>query len=143
MMQAGDQLKFQVKTESDNSWITPPVRTLTKLIPKQTRRDMYDKSETTYKKLLMRRIQIWWDCFCVIHFLPLFQNNFSNNVRTKIVPVKPDLPRRILLCRGLRFFRGASVCTDLFLVFQGSQAGVRALDNIVFARTSDTYVGST
>ena len=53
----------------------------------------YDKPETMYEKLLAKKIQICGDYFCVIKFLPLFQNNFLHNVRTKIVPAESDLPR--------------------------------------------------
>ena len=39
-----------------------------------------------------------------------FQNNFSNNVRTKIDTAESDSPRRTtLLCQGLRSFCGALV----------------------------------
>ena len=78
----------------------------------------YDKSETTYEKLLARRIQIYWDYFCVIKISPLFQNNVQNNAQTKIVPAESDSSRQTFLCRGLRSFWGASVWWWIdFIVF--------------------------
>ena len=45
-------------------------------------------------------------------FSPLFQNNFPNNNRTKIVYTEYGLPCRILVCGVLRSFWGVSVRTD-------------------------------
>ena len=60
----------------------------------------------------------------------LFQNNFHDNIQAKVCTADLDLSRQILLCWGLRWFWGASVCWRIdFLVISGSQAGVRALDN--------------
>ena len=42
-----------------------------------------------------------------------FQSNFQNNAQTKIDPEDLDSPCRILICRGLRPFRGASVCWQI------------------------------
>ena len=66
------------------------------------------------------------------------QNNFPNNAQTKIYQAESDSPRQILLCRGLRSFWGAPIRTGIdFLVSQGIQADMRALDNIVLGRTSN------
>ena len=110
---------------------TPSRRTQT--INPRTNQKGYDKSETTFGKLLARRIQICCVYFCVIHFWPLFQNNFSNDVRTKIgTAVDLDSPRQIFLSRGLRFFWGASVCLGIdVLLVSGIQANMCALHNTV------------
>ena len=77
----------------------------------------------------------------MIHFDPFVQNNFPNDVRTKLYQAELDLPRLILLFRGRRSFGGASVCTEIdCLVSRGSQAGVCMFDNVMPARTSDSLV---
>ena len=58
----------------------------------------YDNSETTVGKLSVRRIQICGGpgLFSYDPFSSLFQNNFLNNVRTKIVPADSESQCRIL-----------------------------------------------
>ena len=46
---------------------------------------------------------------CETFLISFFQSNFPNSVRTKIDLEESDLPRRILLFRGLRSFRGTLV----------------------------------
>ena len=56
----------------------------------------YDKSEATDKKLSAGRIQICLVYFVKFIFDLFFQNDFPNNVHTKIYHADLDLPRRIL-----------------------------------------------
>ena len=83
----------------------------------------YGKSETSYGKLLTRRIQICWVCFCVIHPWPLIFKTRENRVPTKLYQKELDSPRRIPVCWGLRPFWGASDQWKIdFLGISGSQA---------------------
>ena len=60
----------------------------TRKINSRTNQNDYGNFETTVGKLSARRIQISWANFCLVHFDLFFQNNFSNDARTK-------LPKRI------------------------------------------------
>ena len=74
--------------------------------------------------------ELLWLFLCEFFFIS-FQIIFPNNVRTKIVTVEPNSPRKILLCRDLRFFWGALSCWQInCLVILWNQAGVRALENL-------------
>ena len=85
----------------------------TRKITSRTNQKGYDNSKTTVGKRSTRRIQIFRVHFLVIYFWPHFQNNLSKNVQTKTYPEESDLPRQILLFRGLRPFWGASVCLGI------------------------------
>ena len=119
---------------------TPSTYTQTINLP--ANRKGCDKSKTTYEKLSARRIQIFFDYFCKIHFFTsFFQITFPNNTRTKIVNADSDSSRRTLLCQGLRSFSDALVRWRIdFLVISVSQAEMRALDNIVLVRSSKILV---
>ena len=67
------------------------------------------KSETTHGKLLAKRIYIFFDYLCVTH-LSSFQTTFTNNAWSKIIKAESDSPHWTLLCQGLWFFWGTSVC---------------------------------
>ena len=54
-----------------------------------------------------------WSIFVKFIFDLFFQNNFPNNAQTKVDHADLDLLRQILICRGLRPFWGASVCTRI------------------------------
>ena len=82
-----------------------------------------------------------WSSFVKFIFDFFFQNNFQNNVRTLLDQAESESPRRILVCRGLRPFWGASVCKGIErLVSPENQADLCALNNIVFAHTSNSLV---
>ena len=55
-----------------------------------------DTFETTVGKLSARRIQIYFDYFCLGIILKVILNNFQNNALTKIVKADLDSPRQIL-----------------------------------------------
>ena len=102
-------------------------------------REAYNKSKTTLylQKALSEENPNLLCIFLCDSFLSLFQNNFPNNVWTKICTAELDSPCQIFLCQNIRSFWGASVCARIFN-YKGSQSGVRVLDNIVLARTSDS-----
>ena len=85
-----------------------------------------------------------WSIFVKFIFLTsFFKITFQiHNAQTKIDHTDLDLPRQILLFRGLRpFYGGALVCLGIdLLVVPGRPADLCALTNIVFARTSDNLV---
>ena len=80
---------------------SPCRRTRTNIFPAY--RKGYNKSKTTYEKLLARKTHICWVHLCVINCSPLFQNNFPNKVWTKMNLVESDLSCWILLCRDLSY----------------------------------------
>ena len=99
-------------TTFDYSWIECQKYAHKRLIPEKKRKG-YNNFEATIGKLSVRRIKICLVYFCKIYFWSLFQDNVPNNAQTKIDHADLDSPRRILVCRGLRPFWGASVCTGI------------------------------
>ena len=112
-----------------------------KLICQRTRRAMYNNSKTTVEKISGRIIQIFWVLFSVIIFWLIIFKTSKNMIPTKRNLADLELLCRILICRCLGTFWGASDQWQInFLVSQGSWADLCALDNIVHARTSDNLV---
>ena len=70
-----------------------------KIIPKRDRRDTTNPRPQDLLCLFL----------CDQFLTSFFQNNLLNNVWTKVDTADLDLPRQILLCRGLRSFWGALV----------------------------------
>ena len=67
----------------------------------------YKKSETTYvrKALGEENPELLGIFLCDLFLTSFFKiTNFQNSVQTKMYPAESDLPRRILLCRGIRSF---------------------------------------
>ena len=63
-------------------------------IPDHVRKDLSEENPDLRERFCMPRF----------HLHLFFQNNFLNNVQTKILPAESDLPRQTLLRRGLRSF---------------------------------------
>ena len=79
-----------------------------------------------------------WSIFCVARFDLFFKITFQIMPKKHVDHADFDLPCQTLLFRCLRSFWGASVCWGIdFLSISGSQASMRALDNIVLTRNSD------
>ena len=77
---------------------------------------IYQRTEQATKNLRPRMESSWrgksrsaGTIFVWSFFHLCFQNTFPNKVQTKIISADLDSPRRTLLCRGLRSFRGVSV----------------------------------
>ena len=108
------------RTQKINSW---------------TNQKGYDNSKTTNRKLLARKIQIFWVHFCVIHFLVFFKMPFkitSEEKRTRknwILFVESSSTKVSGPSEVPQFVR------ELFFGFKGIQAGVRVLENWVLAHT--------
>ena len=106
----------------------------------RTNQKGYDKSETTYGKLLTRKthVQIFWTRFCVIHFWPFFfKIPFQiSNIRTKMNSKELDSSCRILQYPGLRSFWGASICLGIDFFSFLRKSSWCGLDSRVLARTS-------
>ena len=122
-----------------HSWIAPPVESQKNNSPKKQKG--YKNSRLCMKNCWQRGSRSAVSNFVWSIFDLHFQNNFPNSARTKIDTADLGSPCRILLCRGLWSFSGASVRSGI--IFLGSyrkSSWCVFLDNWMLERTSDMYV---
>ena len=117
--------------------IAPPVHLSTRKFNSQkTERDTYKKCETTYQKLLARRIQIYCAYFYVILFWSLIFFKHAKTGSQQKYSRKNQI--RHVECSCAKVSGPSEVprfARERFFSFEGSQTGVSVLDNRVLARS--------